>query len=328
LSRADQKKGYGGAGNTKPPTKSVGIHFKEGNIPFPKKERKMKITTSLYLFIKKMLPVLMVQAILFLGFTLFLCGPSFAQLVFSKTEAKHTIKPGQSINDGIKITNTDKVAIILRVAYEDFEFTAPFSGARNFLPPGVLKNSFSRWFNYSPQELIIDPGKSQDFSYSFNVPKNLEDGGYYGLISFESDAFKPVAGARVSGGITARRGILFSLETEKTSRKLTLGAINIVKGKLEGHLNSAGNINVETAGTYYIMSEDGVVTDRGKAGIFYFPPGIVSGTFSIILPVKNIAAGKYTLGVTFDLGAGESLTKEVELSYKAGEGYKIIKVND
>jgi hypothetical protein len=287
----------------------------------------MKIYNNLSILAKKILSRWPARYLLCLGFFLLLCDSAFAQILIDNLSKKYTVKPGEVIGGAIKIANSGNSPVGVRIYFEDFRYKEPFDGAKEFLPPGTLPDSCAQWLSYSPQDVTLSPFKKQDVAYSFKVPAGVKEGGYYGVLFFETILSK-AGGKTIGGGISTRVGCLFFLETETKSKKTNIEAVKINKGKLGANFITQSNAVVIAKGTYYIMSDDGAtVVARGKIDELYLPLQS-SAPFSITLPVKNVADGKYILGMTFDLGDNDSLVKEVELSYTIGEGYKIIKVND
>lgn len=267
---------------------------------------------------------------LFFCLSLFLCGSSFAQVMIDNSKTRRTIKPGDVITDSITVTNTGKSNAAVRVYIEDFRYVYPFTAHKEFLRPGTLDNSCSQWVNFSPQDFTLAPGQVQAVAYSVKVPANINDGGYYAVLFFESVIFQ--AGEKiekdkaVGAPVSLRLGYSFFLETENKFKETAIEDIKINKGKLEANFITSSNVALIPKGSYYIMSEDGMVAARGKTPELYLDLE-ARAPFSIELP-KKIADGKYTMMITFDLGDSDALYKEIELSYGSSKGYQILKVNE
>jgi hypothetical protein len=268
----------------------------------------------------------MKKAILFFCLSLFFCCNSFAQILIDKSKEKHTVKPGDVVSGVIQVVNGGKADADVRIYFEDFRYQKPFDGAKEFLHPGTLPSSPSPWLSYAPQDVSLKPSGAQKVSYSFRVPADIKDGGYYGVLFFETLIANP-SGKAMGPKISERIGCLFFFETEKKTKKTAIEAVNVNQGKLEADFTTASNVIIIPGGTYYMMSEDGMVAARGEIPKLYLPPQ-ASAPFSIVLPVKNIADGNYSMVITFDLDDEDVLTKEIELSYKTGEGFKIVKIGE
>ena len=74
------------------------------------------------------------------------------------------------------------------------------------------------------------------------------------------------------------------------------------------------------------MDKEGLVVAREEVKKIYLPPAN-EATFSIDLP-ESLKAGDYTLVLTFDLGEGDSLVKEVDFNKSSTGSFKILAQRD
>lgn len=248
---------------------------------------------------------------------------TFAQVSLDKREIKLDIQPGQETKGFIVVNNSSDKDVTLKTYFEDIEYKFPYLGTPSFLPLGSTPQSCGKWINLSP-ELVLIPAKSkQEVSYSIKVPSTIK-GGYYGILWLERVAV-PITGEK-GVSLIIREGCKFFLETPDKIKEGKIDDIAVDKNSIKGDLLNSGNVLLISQGTFYIMNEKNIVSDRGDIQKFYLPE---KAKVSFIVKVsKNVTQGKNTLFINFDLGAGKALVKEIDFSKDAAGNLKILKMRD
>lgn len=104
--------------------------------------------------------------------TLTLTPPSF----------EYTVEPGGSVSDTLRLENsTDRP---LKIRAQKRNFTA--QGEEGDVNLTEESNTFSlaSWLSVAPEEIIIPARSRQTFTFSINVPKDVEPGGHFGSVVF------------------------------------------------------------------------------------------------------------------------------------------------
>lgn len=146
--------------------------------------------------------------------TLALNFPSLAHaqdisLVVSPPRTEFEIKPGETLQKTVKVTNTSSTELILDVAVIDFIVEGD-SGT----PIKVTENASGRflaspWFTLDSHELVIPPKDTAQVTALITAPSNALPGGHYAGIYFEP---KERRGAKQTVSYTtAQVGSLFAL---------------------------------------------------------------------------------------------------------------------
>lgn len=247
------------------------------------------------------------------GLTVFFClgvvPDCLAELVLDKGKITEVIVPGQVVSGALNLRNTGNDPIRLKIYFEDFLYKQPFDGTKKFLPMGSTDYSCGEWVQISPQELVLPPLTSKKVTYLIKPPSELKKGGYYGVLFFEN-----MPGEQAGGGlqIITRVGCLFFLETAGSQKRTRLVEPMVTGNRLDMGFLNEGEIIVIAKVTYYVMDSQGMAIDRGEVNTFYLPP---KEKFPVSIEMnKNLAPGKYTIVLTFDLGEGEVIVREVDLT--------------
>lgn len=106
-------------------------------------------------------------------------------LVVSPPRTDITIKPGETIQKSIKVTNTNATELILDAQVIDY-IVQDDSGT----PIKVTQDASGRflaspWFTLDQSELVIAPNESATLTVIITAPKNALPGGHYSGIYFE-----------------------------------------------------------------------------------------------------------------------------------------------
>lgn len=163
-------------------------------------------------------------ALLFLAFSL---PVSAAGIVLTPPKFEFNAKPGETINDVIKITNNDSTPLVLNAEAQDFVASGE-TGQPAFISPE--KNdaaiSLAKWINVNNgQQTTILPGEKKEIPFTISVPETAEPGGKYGTIFF----FPPSEGGQVA--IVQKIGTLLLVrvagEVKEEGKLETFGAFDV-----------------------------------------------------------------------------------------------------
>ena len=248
---------------------------------------------------------------------------TYAQVIADKREMKLTIEPGQKFSDTITVENTSNKDITVKAYLEDVGYESPYNELKCCSPLGSTSYSSGKWVSITPDLFIIPKKAKQTITYNVNVPNNAK-GGYYNILFLEVTPNTAVGDKGIS--LVTRSGFPFFLETKDKKRSGKIEDISIAQDSIKGYLINSGNVILITQGTFYIMDEKGIVSDRGDIAKFYLPPE-AKAPFTIKLS-NQITKGKYTVVINFDLEEGKTLVKEVDFSKDASGEIKILKVRD
>ncbi len=260
---------------------------------------------------------------LFFNVVLFPLQTVFAQLLIEEGKVSFSVAPGGSAQGIINLNNTSDQDVKVRAYWEDFVYLPPFDGKKNFLPAGSMDNSIAKWVHFTPQDFVLPAKSKKKISYSIKVPEDAH-GGYYGVLFFEnfSEEMKDINGVQ----IITRVGSLFFLETTDSIKKGRVGRLSAEQNTVVGELENTGDVIITPNGVYYILGKDGVVVDRGEVEKFYIPPREKTkfrAHFS-----QDLSLGKYTMVITFDLGDGKSVVKEIDFTKSSASETKILEERD
>lgn len=260
------------------------------------------------------------------GLTVFFClnvvPDSRAELVLDKGKVTEVIIPGQVVSGALNLRNTGNDPIRLKIYFEDFLYKPPFDGTKKFLPMGSTDYSCGEWVQVSPQELVLPPLTSKKVTYLMKPPYDLRKGGYYGVLFFENMPGEQTGGLQ----IITRVGCLFFLETAGSQKRTRLVEPEVTGNRLDMGFLNEGEVIVIAKATYYIMDSRGMAIDRGEIETFYLPP---KERFPLSIEMnKTLAPGKYTIILTFDLGEGEVIVREVDLTRSSLGISSVVEIRD
>ncbi|MCB9757894.1 MAG: hypothetical protein H6753_05680 [Candidatus Omnitrophica bacterium] len=231
-----------------------------------------------------------------------------AQVMIEQGKVIIKANPGETIVNKLPIHNTSGTnSINLRAYWEDFIYTAPFAGEKDFMAAGTSEYSASRWINFSPQQFTLQSKGSQMISYSIQVPVDAK-GGYYGVLFLEEGGGNPDGNIGVS--VVTRVGALFFIEITNSVRKCKIEHLKYADKKFSGDFTNLGDVILIPDSTYYILDQEGLVAERGEIKKFYLPPQ-KTAAFDVEIGEK-LPVGKFTAVLTFDFGASENFTYEFD----------------
>ena len=260
--------------------------------------------------------------VLFLGLIFYgFCSPAWAGIRIDKPKVRLAVKPGSYASDEIKVENTGKDSIDIRVYLEDWVYTKS-DGSKDFFPKGSTALSCAPWVTFYPADLKLDPGKAAMVRFTVNVPPDAK-GGHYCVMFFETGAGEieqadPDKGTSAYIRVLNRIASLFYVEAEGTvEKKAELRKLDINQKMndfiVRAEFANVGNTDITAASTFDVLDANGLVRLRGSfAEVFTFPgekadlQGIVSS--------KNLESGSYSILLTLDFEHGGSLIQEADFS--------------
>ena len=253
----------------------------------------------------------------------FLSSNAYAQVMIEQGKVTIRANPGETIVNRLPIHNTSAAnSINLRAYWEDFIYTEPFAGEKDFMAAGTSEYSASRWINFSPLQFTLQPKGSQMISYSIQVPADAK-GGYYGVLFLEEGGGKSDGNIGVS--VVTRIGALFFIEVTNSSHKCKVDNVKFADKKFIGNFTNLGDVILIPDATYYILDQEGLVAERGEIKKFYLPPQ-KTATFDVETGEK-LPAGKYTAVFTFDFGGNDNFTYEFDFEKSKDNIISIINQN-
>lgn len=225
--------------------------------------------------------------------------------------------------DTIIVHNTGDKLVSARAYWEDFMYVEPFNGNKKFSPAGSTKYSCAQWVNYNPQEFTIPPFGKREISYVINVPPEAR-GGYYGVLFFEDN--KPTKQEQTGFRIVTRVGCLFFIETKGSAKEAEVNNLGIINSRLQGNIANKGETILIPHGIFYIMNKEGLVVDRGELEKKYIPPAEEASFEKEIS--ENLPMGEYMLVLTFDLGKGDAIVREIDFEKGASSDINVTQIRD
>ncbi len=260
--------------------------------------------------------------ILFL-LSLFLVQSILYAIRIDKGKFVTQLSQSESYRGEITVRNKSPKATQVKVYLEDFEYTAPYQGAKDFYPPGTKQNSISTWINYSPQEFSLEPYGTKQVSFIIKPNKAVETA-YCGVLFFESPLGETQEGTGIS--LVGRVGSLLFVNPANANKQATIENLSGNLYKITGNFINSGNTFLSPTTTYYIISQDGMVKDRGKLEQLYLLPND-KASIEITIP-KDVSPGRYTAVLTSDLKKGDVLVREVDFSIRSSGDIRILEIRD
>ncbi len=263
--------------------------------------------------------------ILLAGFFCLCCFSSFAfaQLLLEEGKVVRSLKAGETVMGQVKINNTSEREISVKAYWQDFNYVSPFDGAKKFLPAGETPHSCAKWVNFMPQSFTLKPYEKKEVSYTIKFPQDAQ-GGYYGVLFFEDTVGQKNSATGLN--VVARLGCLFFLETAGSLRQGAVLKIAASGNRISGEFQNKSQIILIPRGIFYMINSEGMIVGRGEIDPLYLPPG--QGAPFFVNVSEKVATGAYTAVVTFDLGDGETLVKEIDFTKKQNSSIEVLKVRD
>ncbi len=246
-----------------------------------------------------------------------------AQLMVEDSRVELDVTPGSTVVKKMTLHNMSEDIKDVKIYWQDFEYIAPFKGEKKFSPGGTLTHSMADWVSITPNAVRIEAKGSKDINYTINVPDSAE-GGHYGVLFFEEQLASHLDSTGVQ--LVMRTGTLVFIHLKGEKRKAEILNLQFVGSKFTGELKNTGKDIIFSEGTYYVMDKKGIVVDRGEMEKVYLPAQ-KSVPFEWNVN-KNLAVGSYDIILTFDLGRGASVVKEINIEKKNMEEIEIKNIHN
>ncbi|MBF0478217.1 MAG: hypothetical protein HQL26_01915 [Candidatus Omnitrophica bacterium] len=251
-----------------------------------------------------------------------LVSSAFAQIFLEEGKININAEPGNTVSGSITVHNTSDKPLDIKVYWQDFNYVSPYDGNKEFLAKGLGLASAADWVSFSPESFKLPPLSNQKISYSVKVPAAIHEG-HYGVLFFEN---RPQAAVIEGKGvnIVTRVGSLFFIEPTDKDKKAVISDVAVSGSAIKAKIANKGNVILVAHAIYYVMTNDGMVSDRGELENIYLPPG---KNTDVTIPLKA-SSGIQTLVLTLDLQEGDSVVKEITFSKDASGNYQITKISD
>ncbi|MCP4653104.1 MAG: hypothetical protein GY858_06965 [Candidatus Omnitrophica bacterium] len=240
-----------------------------------------------------------------------------------KIEVK--LSSGDNHAGTIIVENPSKDELFFKVYLEDFVYTSPFEGDKQFSPPGSNKFSMVDFINFSPREFTLAPYSQARVNYTISADRSLS-GVRCGVLFFETSIGHGQDKSGRGLNILGRIGSLVFLEPDNVVKKASFADINSVGRSLQGAFSNLGDSFLRVKGSFYVVDQGGMVKDRGEISEFYLLPGDRKD-LQISLPDK-LLGDTYSLIATFDIEDGDVLVKEVDFSISSHGTVAVIDTRD
>ncbi|HPB68427.1 MAG TPA: hypothetical protein PLT76_05535 [Candidatus Omnitrophota bacterium] len=235
-------------------------------------------------------------------------GRVSAQLIIQKSVITHEIAPGSGVVDSLEVINSTNKPLGVKLYWQDFIYRPPFDkGNKEFMPSGTSDYSCSDMVTFAPNALTLPPFGEQEVKYSIKVPESFKSG-CDGVLFFEMNT--NVEQARIGMNFVTRIGTLFFLESTEKDKTASVKDLLLQEGTLQGVFHNQGNVVLFPQGVFFILSDDGLVEDRGEVNKLYIPPQ-TEADFKLGIPEK-LPPGKHTVVLTFDLDGGDNVVVEAD----------------
>jgi len=237
---------------------------------------------------------------------------------------KLSIPAGESKGDVFDIRNGGEEEVYVEVFMKDWILG---TNTRRFVEPGTHSRSLCKWITLEEESVNIGPKQNRKIRYMVEVPENAE-GGYWGLICFES---RPVKREKGGGIKVATQLVSFmGLEVEGTLKrnvKIMEVSAQHIKDKgviLSAQLKNVGNVQLfqpSPIGKFKIMDKNNKVIQEGElSGEMILP----NETGRYVSEPFKLDKGEYETIITFDYGEQKLIGKKVILSTESFYDWKIL----
>ncbi len=232
-------------------------------------------------------------------------------------------RPGRYASGEIKVDNTGKQDIPIRVYLEDWTY-AQADGSKDFMPRGTTPLSCANWITFYPADFKLAAGKSEIVHYTVNIPVDAT-GGHVCVMFFETEGGeiekKQEDGSTALVKVLNRVGALFYAEAEGTvDKKAEIRSLDI-RQKLNDFIVTAvfvntGNTDITASGTFDVLDNSGFVYIRGTFEDAFTLPGDKAELTSTASS-SNLKPGAYDILITLDFQNGGSLVQEASFTIDA-----------
>lgn len=220
------------------------------------------------------------------------------------------VSPGSSVTLAIRVLNIGEVPVELRL----FKVNA-LNGVNGGYISGLEEDEFvgaTEWIDFPSTSVNLEPGETQDLTFSISVPRGISSGQYLSGIVAESTETIDIPGSevldyRLSYAISVGVLVPGDLTHEVELREPHIDDEDGVRRLIVPVANN-GNYLVRPAGNLVLENDQGesVLTSQVEMGSVY---GGNTANLSINLP-DQLASGAYVLDLTLtdpESGATDSI---------------------
>ncbi|MFH1782460.1 MAG: hypothetical protein ABH848_02465 [Candidatus Omnitrophota bacterium] len=274
--------------------------------------------------------------IIFLGIFVHVSTALAIKLVqIDQAKIRLSILPGKSQAGMIRVSNASSEPKQVKTYLEDWVYNEAGDGSKDFTSAGTTKLSGTDWITFSPADFTVPPNWHQDINYRVSVPKDAE-GGHYAVLFFEN-LLEELSGDEkgVAVPVAVRMGTLFYIEAKNTINKKA--EVNNFDLKIDPQENlftisadflNTGNVDIESKASFYIIDDEGIVHGRGEFKKVYTFPNDIVRLAATTNTKDEISEGVYDLIITFEIGKGVTLIKEIEVKIGARDDIIDFRVKD
>ncbi len=220
----------------------------------------------------------------------------------------------------IRITNPTEDDMELKVYAEDWAYLDKGDGDKDFLPAGTLTDSASGWLSFNPTNFVIEAFAEETVFLKVNVPADFEgEGTYKSVLFFETSLGVTESDSGALVRVAGRIGSLVYVSLDGTMRRTAqVENIDIKPGKgakpttLEIDFTNTGNAVIVLQGEFIVFDQEGLVKGRGSINKSYTQQGMT--VKSVTEWPTRLSPGTYDFVFTLDLGHGESLVEERQVT--------------
>lgn len=241
--------------------------------------------------------------------------PSFAGVaVVGSLVRTHTAKPGESFEGIILVRNTGAESIEVRIAQNDYLFSA--DGSNHYEKPATQARSNAAWLSVSPSRATLSPQGTASVYYKGKIPEGAAVAGtYWSMIMVEPLATPPPAvkgeKEKITMGLQTVMRFAVQIVTEigttgTEELKVLEKSLVVNEGKKILQLDVANTgERVQIPGLWAeLYNAQGISIGRFEGGRWRIYP---SCSVRYKVDLTDIPAGKYTAMVVMDTG-GEYVT--------------------
>lgn len=222
-----------------------------------------------------------------------------------------TLSPGEIHSGRIRVENTSDKVVDVKIYLEDFKYTAPYDGSKEFSPAGSLERSCARWIVFNPKSLTLGPYEKKYIDYVLKVPADAR-GQYNAVLFFETSLGAVRENSNGANMLfLGRIGALFFVKTPDARQNARLEGLLFEGSSIKGVLNNAGDSLVSGVLSYYIIDKESNLITREKIGEYYLLPGD-QAEFNAKIDLSEWRPG-LTAFLSFDMGQGNTATAEIAL---------------
>jgi P pilus assembly chaperone PapD len=258
-----------------------------------------------------------------MALSFFIVRDSWAGVRIDKPKIRLTIAPGAYEAGEIKVENTGKEPVNIRIYVEDWVYLSP-DGSKTFKPKGTEKLSCSDWVTFYPADIDLAPGAEQAVRFTVSVPKDAV-GGHYSVMFFETGSgdapMTDAEGNEILVKILNRLGALFYVEPAGTIQKTaSLDGLSVEHNRndlsVSGIFNNTGNADIAAEGTFNVLDAEGYVYARGSFEEFYTLPQD-KAPISAVASSVDLKPGRYDILISLEYQSGGAFVQEA--SFRVGD---------